>query len=138
MAKSAPAAHLRTKYAVSDSRSGDRGCRSGNAATPTQKSPEARIRRTRSAAYSRPSGRATHPPLGHGAEGGWARPRRAAPPPQLPLLSLRLGGHELERERLATRSQQVTDSRGAVQKAGWHASRLCGPACPGVRLVSRS
>ena len=39
IAKSAPARTFPTKCSISLSQSGDRGCRSGNAATPTQKSP---------------------------------------------------------------------------------------------------
>src|SRR5215469_7420559 len=70
----APARDLATKCATSVSRSGDRGWPSGNAATPTQKSPDALIRRTSSSAYSRPSGWATHSSLG--APGG--SPRRAS------------------------------------------------------------
>ena len=54
MAKSAPARHLRTKFSTSVSWSGERGCFSGKAATPTQKSPELRMSRTSSSAYSRP------------------------------------------------------------------------------------
>src|ERR1700683_3271746 len=56
IAKSAPARHLATKYRASVSGSGDRGCFSGKAATPTQKSPTDLIRRTSSDAYARPSG----------------------------------------------------------------------------------
>ena len=50
IAKSAPARHLRTNISTSVSKSGERGCRSGNAATPTQKSPIDLISSTSSAA----------------------------------------------------------------------------------------
>ena len=50
MAKSAPARHLATKWRTSVSGSGERGCFSGKAATPTQKSPEDLISATSSAA----------------------------------------------------------------------------------------
>ncbi len=56
MAKSAPARHFAHEVLESVSQSGDRGCSSGKAATPTQKSPDALSSRTRSSAYSTPSG----------------------------------------------------------------------------------
>ena len=64
MAKSAPARHLATKCSVSDSMLGERGCLYGNAATPTQKSPASLTSRTRSQAYSTPSGCRIHSPCG--------------------------------------------------------------------------
>src|SRR5512135_491710 len=64
MAKSAPAAHLATRWRASVSWSGESGCFSGNAATPTQKSPRPRTIRTSSAAWDRPCGCGTHRPPG--------------------------------------------------------------------------
>ena len=71
IAKSAPARHLATKFATSESMLSLRGCFSGNAATPTQKSPDARTSRTSSSAYASPSGCGTHSPSG--APGGSPR-----------------------------------------------------------------
>src|SRR3712207_7355107 len=53
---------------TSESGSGDRGCCSGKAATPTEKSPIERISSTSSAAYCSPSGWATHRSEEHTSE----------------------------------------------------------------------
>src|SRR5215468_1636952 len=74
MAKSAPARHLATKYLMSVSGSGERGCSSGNAATPTQKSPDDLTSRTSSSACRRPRGCGTHSAFG--SPGGSPRSTR--------------------------------------------------------------
>src|ERR1039457_4634365 len=152
MAKSAPARHLSMKYPRSASSLTERGCPSGKAATPTQKSPDSLIRRTSSAAYRRPSGCGTHSsPGAPGGDGVVDRgevpdrrervlfsdpaggphgpvPGRAARaighgdkrrsqwlqladgPPELFLVSLGLGRHELEGAGPDTRGKKILDS----------------------------
>ena len=61
--------------------------------------------------------------VGHRDEG---RPQRLELPdrqPQLLFLGLRLGRHELERERLAPGREQVADQRGGGRWRGWLAAR---------------
>src|SRR4028119_234933 len=102
MAKSAPARHLRTNISTSVSKSGERGCRSGDAATPTGKAAHERGSSTRTEAGARAGGgvarRRSRRPGGGRAHPDGKVPHRAdqlllfkdAPPAERFALPLRL------------------------------------------------
>src|ERR1700722_10076732 len=130
MAKSAPARHFSTKCRVSVSSSDERGCRSGNAATPTQKSPEDFSSSTSCCAWARPSGCATQGAFG--SPGGSPRSARTLRTPTLANqpMTLRSSATEwLTAVRWATGFSWVCS---AIAPATWTVPSRVDPPAPYV------